>query len=65
MSFFCSFCKKSQDDVMTIIVSNSDICICDECILLCNKIIIELAQKRYRSNELNRKEIFNEFWAGA
>ncbi len=38
--YFCSFCGKSQHRVKKIIAYQKDnICICDECIILCYDII--------------------------
>ena len=36
----CSFCKKSQYDVKKLI-AGPDVCICDECVDLCNQILTE------------------------
>ena len=38
--FHCSFCGKGQDQVRKL-VAGPDVYICDECIGLCNDIIIE------------------------
>jgi hypothetical protein len=35
----CSFCGKDQDDVGKIITGPRKVCICDECVDLCNDII--------------------------
>ena len=38
--YFCSFCGKSQHKVKKIIAcQKGNICICDECIILCYNII--------------------------
>lgn len=37
----CSFCSKSERDVTHIITGEGMVCICDECIILCNEIIHE------------------------
>jgi len=35
----CSFCGKSQREVKKLIEGQNKVCICDECIALCNDII--------------------------
>ena len=40
----CSFCGKSQDEVYKI-VAGPGVCICDECIKVCNDIILESRKK--------------------
>jgi len=40
----CSFCGKSQDEVYKI-VAGPDVCICDECIKVCNDIILDRRKK--------------------
>lgn len=37
---FCSFCNKHQDDVKNLIAGPS-VCICDECVQVCNDIIAD------------------------
>lgn len=38
----CSFCGKSQDEVRKLIrASDAEVYICNECIDLCNEIIVE------------------------
>jgi ATP-dependent protease Clp ATPase subunit len=37
----CSFCGKSQTEVKKIIAGPAGVHICDECIDLCNEIIVE------------------------
>jgi hypothetical protein len=37
----CSFCGKNQDQIGKIITGPKPVCICDECIDLCNDIIAE------------------------
>ncbi|MDJ0343606.1 ATP-dependent Clp protease ATP-binding subunit ClpX [Streptomyces sp. H10-C2] len=37
----CTFCGKSQQQVKKLIAGPSDICICDECVGLCNELIEE------------------------
>lgn len=39
----CSFCGKTNEEVNRIIVGPDDICICDECIDTCSKIISDNA----------------------
>ncbi|MCL1834275.1 MAG: ATP-dependent Clp protease ATP-binding subunit ClpX, partial [Leptospirales bacterium] len=39
-SLVCSFCGKSQENVKRL-VAGPDVYICDECIELCNEILIE------------------------
>ena len=58
----CLFCGKTQDDVKQLIVG-PQVVICNECISLCNQIILE---KDFESklNEV-RQSSFNEFWQGA
>ena len=38
---YCSFCRKSQNEVRKLIAGPNDVFICDECIELCNDIIAE------------------------
>jgi hypothetical protein len=38
--FFCSFCEKSQQEVLKLIAGPT-VCICNECIALCNEILNE------------------------
>ncbi|MGB2782615.1 MAG: ClpX C4-type zinc finger protein, partial [Atribacterota bacterium] len=40
----CSFCSKSQDEVYRI-VAGPGVCICDECIKVCNDIILDRRKK--------------------
>ncbi|MCJ7814189.1 MAG: ATP-dependent Clp protease ATP-binding subunit ClpX [Candidatus Atribacteria bacterium] len=40
----CSFCGKSQEEVYKI-VAGPDVCICDECIKICNDIILDRRKK--------------------
>lgn len=37
----CSFCGKSPSDVLTIIAGPDNHCICNECVMLCEDIIVE------------------------
>ena len=41
----CSFCGKGRKDVTKMVVGQSKICICNECIELCNEILFEDANK--------------------
>lgn len=50
----CSFCGKNQDEVNKI-VAGPGVCICSECIKLCNDIILE--QKEKEGTSFNLKEI--------
>jgi ATP-dependent Clp protease ATP-binding subunit ClpX len=36
---YCSFCFKSQHDVMKLIAGPANIFICDECVDLCNEVV--------------------------
>lgn len=37
----CWFCKKRQDEVRILVAGPENICICDECIEVCNTILKE------------------------
>jgi len=45
----CSFCGKSQEIVKKL-VAGPDVYICDECIELCNEILIEEAGSEFENN---------------
>lgn len=47
----CDFCGKNQNQVKRIIVSQNNINICDECIFLCMKILIQ-EQAEYKDIKL-------------
>jgi len=47
----CSFCGKSQDEVYKI-VAGPGVCICDECIKVCNDIILDRRKKEGRPFDL-------------
>ena len=47
----CSFCGKSQDEVRKLIAGPT-VYICDECIELCNEIIVEETEERFISGKL-------------
>jgi ATP-dependent Clp protease ATP-binding subunit ClpX len=46
--YHCSFCGKSQDDVLRLIAGPNQVYICDECVELCREIIDEEAQSNAR-----------------
>ena len=72
----CSFCGKSQDEVEKLIGGPGGICICDECVELCNEIIEEDAERKNavrRSNPVMEKalpkpqeikEVLDEYFIG-
>ena len=63
---YCSFCNKSQHEVRKLIAGPS-VFICDECIDLCNDIIIEESQEAARDavrNELPTPAEIKEFLDG-
>ena len=41
VSYQCSFCGKSQDQVQRLIAGPGSVYICDECVALCREIIQE------------------------
>jgi len=43
----CSFCGKTQEEVYKI-VAGPGVCICDECIKVCNDIILDRRKKEYK-----------------
>ena len=47
-SLRCSFCDKTDDQVKRLIQSNDGICICDECVALCNDIIADQAAEEVK-----------------
>ena len=58
----CSFCGKNKEDVDVLIKSKKKIYICNECVLVCNDILInhyirksKLTQWR-RTHDIRRKE---------
>src|SRR3546814_11180964 len=62
----CSFCNKSQHEVRKLIAGPS-VFICDECIDLCNDIIVEESQEAARDairNELPTPEEIKSFLDG-
>src|SRR5690625_4015520 len=63
----CSFCSKSQNEVRKLIAGPSSVFICDECIDLCNDIIVEEAQEAARNavrNELPTPQEIKSFLDG-
>jgi ATP-dependent Clp protease ATP-binding subunit ClpX len=38
---YCSFCRRSQDEVHRLISGPDGVCICDECVYLCQEILLE------------------------
>jgi ATP-dependent Clp protease ATP-binding subunit ClpX len=44
VTFYCSFCGKSQHEVQKLIAGPDLVYVCDECIALCNEIIAEHSQ---------------------
>ena len=59
-SLICSFCSKGRKDVTKMIVGASKVCICNECIKLCNEILFEdnkkIATEKVKTGE---KEALN------
>jgi len=47
---YCSFCGKSEHEVRKLIAGPS-VCICDECVDLCNDIITEEMQEQAKENK--------------
>ena len=56
----CSFCGKTQDEVKQLIVG-PQVTICNECISLCNEIILEKDHES-KLDEVRRAS-FLEFWS--
>ena len=55
----CSFCGKTQDQVKKLI-AGPDVCICDECIELCNEILDEeLFNFKQENKEDNSEKDFS------
>ncbi|MBQ4155684.1 MAG: ATP-dependent Clp protease ATP-binding subunit ClpX, partial [Clostridia bacterium] len=50
-SFCCSFCGKDESQVRQIVRAPNDVCICDECIKLCNQVIGAETFDAYTSSE--------------
>ncbi len=44
--FICSFCGRSKEDGVVIIPSGNDVCICNECLAICNRYL-----ERYNRSE--------------
>ena len=55
----CSFCGKTQDQVKKLI-AGPDVCICDECIELCNEILDE--ERLIHGNSYYRKTTAVFIW---
>ena len=53
VSCSCSFCGKNQDEVSKL-VAGPNVYICDECIDLCNEIVVDSVEDGEESNGLNR-----------
>ncbi len=53
VSCSCSFCGKNQDEVSKL-VAGPNVYICDECIDLCNEIVVDSVEDGEVSNGLNR-----------
>ena len=49
---FCSFCGKQQDEVKKLI-AGPDVYICDECVELCNTILLEEEQEQKSAGDIN------------
>jgi ATP-dependent Clp protease ATP-binding subunit ClpX len=45
---FCTFCSKSRGEVRNLIAGPGDICICDECVEICNQ-ILKVEKKPHKS----------------
>lgn len=63
----CSFCNKSQHEVRKLIAGPSSVFICDECIDLCNDIIVEESQEAARDavrNDLPTPQEIKSFLDG-
>nr|WP_168868410.1 ATP-dependent Clp protease ATP-binding subunit ClpX [Enterobacteriaceae endosymbiont of Donacia semicuprea] len=50
---YCSFCKKTQNEVIKLILSDNKVHICNECITLCNNILQKENQKQYKNFNKN------------
>lgn len=57
--YICSFCGKTEDEVSHIIVGPA-VYICNECVELCHKIILDERGKKFRNNA--RAQLFAELW---
>ncbi|WP_431207489.1 ClpX C4-type zinc finger protein [Burkholderia cepacia] len=40
----CNFCNRTEDEVAHIVVTPSEVAICDECVATCNEIIAEASR---------------------
>ena len=39
---YCNFCKRSKNDVEYLIKASKNLCICNDCVDVCNKILFEI-----------------------
>lgn len=63
---YCCFCGKSNNSV-EVLISGPAVFICDECSDICHDIVVEHRNEK-KLNEFYegvRREVFDEFWAGA
>jgi ATP-dependent protease Clp ATPase subunit len=52
--YACAFCGKGLADVALLIASRQNVCICDECVVLCHDILLEqqmMGKKRVKSGD--------------
>ena len=58
----CSFCGKSEYEVQVMInkYAGSDVCICDECVKLCQEIILD--SERTADMKAAERMAFSELW---
>ncbi|WP_254215480.1 ClpX C4-type zinc finger protein [Burkholderia multivorans] len=40
----CDFCNRTEDEVAHIVVTQSEVAICDECVATCNELIAEASR---------------------
>ncbi|MDN7609883.1 ClpX C4-type zinc finger protein [Burkholderia multivorans] len=40
----CDFCNRTEDEVAHIVVTPSEVAICDECVATCNELIAEASR---------------------
>jgi ATP-dependent Clp protease ATP-binding subunit ClpX len=53
----CSICEKTSKEVKNLIKSDEGFCICDECLSLCNDIVIQEDQNKENHKEENEDKI--------
>jgi ATP-dependent Clp protease ATP-binding subunit ClpX len=53
----CSICEKTSREVKNLIKSDEGFCICDECLALCNDIVIQEDQNKENHKEENEDQI--------